>query len=43
MTLTAVSTRAVAIRNPRTDERITIDPSSGMPFKADKALKDALN
>ena len=30
-------------RNPRTGERITIGPSSGVSFKAGKALKDALN
>ena len=30
-------------RNPRTGERIAIGPSSGVSFKAAKALKDALN
>ena len=30
-------------RNPRTGERIAIGPSSGVSFKAGKALKDALN
>ena len=30
-------------RNPRSGERITIAPSSGVSFKAGKALKDALN
>ena len=30
-------------RNPRTGERIAVGPSSGVSFKAGKALKDALN
>ena len=30
-------------RNPATGERIAIGPSSGVSFKAAKALKDALN
>ena len=30
-------------RNPRTGESIAIGPSSGVSFKAGKALKDALN
>ena len=30
-------------RNPRTGERIAIGPSSGVSFKAGKALKDTLN
>ncbi len=30
-------------RNPRTGERISVGPSSGVSFKAGKALKDALN
>ena len=30
-------------RNPRTGERIAIGPSSGVSFKAARALKDALN
>ena len=30
-------------RNSRTGERIAIGPSSGVSFKAGKALKDALN
>ncbi|MCY4548808.1 MAG: HU family DNA-binding protein [Defluviicoccus sp.] len=30
-------------RNPRTGERIAIGPSSGVSFRASKALKDALN
>ena len=30
-------------RNPRIGERIAIGPSSGVSFKAGKALKDALN
>lgn len=30
-------------RNPRTGERIAIGPSSGVSFKAGKALKEALN
>ena len=30
-------------RNPRTGQRIAIGPSSGVSFKAAKALKDALN
>ena len=30
-------------RNPRTGERIAIGPSSGVSFKAAKALKDVLN
>lgn len=30
-------------RNPRTGERIAIGPSSGVSFRAGKALKDALN
>ena len=30
-------------RNPRTGERISIGASSGVSFKAGKALKDALN
>ena len=30
-------------RNPQTGERIAIGPSSGVSFKAGKALKDALN
>ena len=30
-------------RNPRTGERIAIGPSSGVSFKAGKALKDALD
>ena len=30
-------------RNPRTGDRIAIAPSSGVSFKASKALKDALN
>ena len=30
-------------RNPRTGERIAIGPSSGVSFKAAKALKEALN
>ena len=29
-------------RNPRTGERIAIGPSSGVSFKAGKALKEAL-
>ena len=30
-------------RNPRTGKRIAIGPSSGVSFKASKALKDALD
>lgn len=30
-------------RNPRTGERIAIDPSSTVSFRAGKALRDALN
>ena len=30
-------------RNPRTGERIAIGPSSGVSFKAGKALKEALH
>ena len=30
-------------RNPRTEERTTIGPSSGVSVKAGKALKEALN
>ncbi len=30
-------------RNPRTGERIAVGPSSGVSFRAGKALKDALN
>ena len=30
-------------RNPRTGERIAIGPSTGVSFKAGKALKEALN
>jgi len=30
-------------RNPRTGERIAVGPSSGVSFKAAKALKDVLN
>ena len=30
-------------RNPATGERIAVGPSSGVSFKAAKALKDALN
>ena len=30
-------------RNPRTGERIDVGPSSGVSFRAGKALKDALN
>ena len=30
-------------RNPRTGEQIAIGPSSGVSFRAAKALKDALN
>ena len=30
-------------RNPRTGERIAIGPSSGVSFKAGKALKEVLN
>ena len=29
--------------NPRTGERIAIGPSSGVSFKAGRALRDALN
>ena len=30
-------------RNPRTGDRIAIEPSAGVSFKAGKPLKDALN